>query len=131
MKTIRIFISSTFRDMMDERYGWIPDTVPPEVIKKEPRIKEHIGNRTSVTELEILHGVLRNPKMDGQAFFYFRDPAYVSTRPTAEQAEMIECAIPQDITDFGPAEAAFSQECNELTAIFVTLIKNSKDLSPS
>ena len=29
----------------------------------------------SVTELEILHGVLNNPDMAERSFFYFRDPA--------------------------------------------------------
>ena len=69
-----------FIGILGERYGWIPDTVPQEVLEKEPWIQEHIGHRTSVTELEILHGVLRNPKMDGHAFFYFRDPAYAAQR---------------------------------------------------
>lgn len=95
-----------FIGILGERYGWIPDTVPPVVIENEPWLQEHVGNRTSVTELEILHGVLRNPKMDCHAFFYFRDPAYIATRPTAEQAEMIERDIPQDIATLGPVEAA-------------------------
>ncbi len=76
-----------FIGILGERYGWIPDTVPPEVIEKESWIKEHIGNRNSVTELEILHGVLNNPKMDGHAFFYFRDPAYSAQRDEDFQTE--------------------------------------------
>ncbi len=64
-----------FIGMLGERYGWVPDTVPPEVLKDEPWIQEHEGS-ISVTELEILHGVLNNPEMDGHSFFYFRDPAY-------------------------------------------------------
>ena len=76
-----------FIGILGERYGWIPDTVPQEVLEKEPWIQEHIGHRTSVTELEILHGVLRNPKMDDHAFFYFRDPAYVANRGEDFQTE--------------------------------------------
>ncbi len=76
-----------FIGILGERYGWIPDIVPQEVIEKEPWIQEHIGHRTSVTELEILHGVLRNPKMDGHAFFYFRDPAYAANRGADFQTE--------------------------------------------
>ena len=38
-------------------------------------MEEHLGRR-SVTEMEILHGVLNNPEMAGQAYFYFRDPAW-------------------------------------------------------
>ncbi len=67
-----------FIGLLGERYGWIPDTIRPEVIEREPWLKEHVQGRTSVTELEILHGVLNNPKMQHHAFFYFRDPAYAN-----------------------------------------------------
>src|SRR2546430_810240 len=30
--------------------------------------------RKSITEFEVLYGVLHNPAMRGHAFFYFRDP---------------------------------------------------------
>lgn len=63
-----------FIGLLGERYGWIPDSVPQEVIEREPWLKQHVGDRTSVTELEILHGVLNNPEMAGHTFFYFRDP---------------------------------------------------------
>src|SRR5882724_11602155 len=68
-----------FIGILGERYGWIPNTVPPEVLAKEPWIQEHIGQRSSVTELEILHGVLRNKEMTDHAFFYFRDPTFIET----------------------------------------------------
>jgi len=63
-RVIRVFISSTFRDMVEER---------------EPWLREHLKH--SVTELEILHGVLNNPDMTEHAFFYFRDPAYLKRLP--------------------------------------------------
>ena len=49
------------------------------MIEREPWLKEHLHGKASVTELEILHGVLNDPKMAGHAFFYFRDPKYVET----------------------------------------------------
>ncbi|MCP9782127.1 tetratricopeptide repeat protein [Cyanobium sp. WKJ7-Wakatipu] len=66
-----------FVGLLGERYGWVPpDDVDNRVVLfDEPWVEEHLGRR-SVTELEILHGVLRNPKMAGRAFFYFRDPAW-------------------------------------------------------
>ena len=83
-----------FIGLLGERYGWIPDTIPPEIIEREPWLAEHVHGRKSVTELEILHGVLNNPDMAEHAFFYFRDPAYVGFLPpeakkdfTAESAE--------------------------------------------
>ena len=66
-----------FIGLLGERYGWIPETIRPEVIERQAWLKEHLESRTSVTELEILHGVLNNPRMADHAFFYFRDPAYV------------------------------------------------------
>ncbi|MEY5015402.1 MAG: hypothetical protein RIS92_1760, partial [Verrucomicrobiota bacterium] len=68
-----------FIGLLGERYGWIPeaDFFPRDVLE-DPHsewIHEHIGGR-SVTELEILHGVLRNPQMFDRAFFYFREDGY-------------------------------------------------------
>ena len=68
-----------FIGLLGERYGWVPDEVPQELIKQESWLAEHLDN--SVTEMEILHGVLRNPEMAEHAFFYFRDPEYVNRLP--------------------------------------------------
>jgi tetratricopeptide (TPR) repeat protein len=68
-----------FIGLLGERYGWIPDAIPADVIEREPWLKEHLHGKKSVTELEILHGVLREEKMHGHAFFYFRDPAFINT----------------------------------------------------
>ena len=69
-----------FIGLLGERYGWIPDTMRPEVIEREPWLKEHVQGRTSVTELEILHGVLNSPQMAGRDFLYFRNVAKVRKR---------------------------------------------------
>src|SRR5208283_4050512 len=68
-----------FIGLLGERYGWVPDSIPEELLEKEEWLREQFKDHKSVTELEILHGVLRNPKMAGHAFFYFRDPDYVSS----------------------------------------------------
>jgi nephrocystin-3 len=66
-----------FIGMLGERYGWIPPTekYDPTLVEQHPWLAEHQGGK-SVTELEILHGVLNDPKMAGRAFFYFRTPSY-------------------------------------------------------
>jgi len=66
-----------FVGLLGERYGWVPpsETYPAEILEKHPWLKEHQGGK-SVTELEILHGVLNNPGMAGRALFYFRSPDY-------------------------------------------------------
>ena len=66
-----------FIGMLGERYGWIPphEGYAPDLLERQPWLKKHQGGK-SVTELEILHGVLKNKRMKTRAFFYFRSPAY-------------------------------------------------------
>ncbi|MCJ7626173.1 MAG: DUF4062 domain-containing protein [Anaerolineaceae bacterium] len=68
-----------FIGLLGERYGWVPDQIPPELVAREHWLEQH--QEDSVTELEMVHGVLRNPNMNGHAFFYFRDPTYLSRLP--------------------------------------------------
>jgi nephrocystin-3 len=65
-----------FIGLLGERYGWIPgdDAFTADLKEEQPWLNMLHGK--SVTELEILHGVLNNPEMAGRAFFYFRDPEY-------------------------------------------------------
>ena len=60
-----------FIGLLGERYGWVPDEIDDELIETQEWLKEH--KEKSVTELEILHGVLNDPDMKPLAFFYFRD----------------------------------------------------------
>jgi len=82
-----------FIGLLGERYGWIPDVIPPEVIEREAWLREHVHERKSVTELEILHGVLNNPAMANHAFFYFPDPKFVEQLP----AEQRPAFTPEDM----------------------------------
>jgi len=85
-----------FIGLLGERYGWVPDAIPSQLIEREPWLQEHLKH--SVTELEILHGVLNNPAMAGQAFFYFRDPEYLRRLPPG--------ANPADFISENPAARA-------------------------
>ena len=97
-----------FIGLLGERYGWIPTTIDTEVIEGEPWLREHAGHGTSVTELEILHGVLSNPKMEKHAFFYFRDPAYIDDPGLTEdeRRDMVERKIKAEVEEFGEEEAS-------------------------
>jgi len=70
-----------FISLLGERYGWVPpaDYYKPELLERQPWLKQQMGS-ASVTELEILHGVLRNPEMAGHACFYLRNPAYAQAQ---------------------------------------------------
>jgi len=94
-----------FIGLLGERYGWVPGSIPAEVIENEPWLNEHLHGRTSVTELEILHGVLNNPPMQSHAFFYFRNPGWIDSLPEADRLEMIERDIPHYIEQYGAEEA--------------------------
>ncbi len=118
-----------FIGLLGERYGWIPDTIDPQVIEREPWLQQHVHKRTSVTELEILHGVLNNPDMRCHAFFYFRDPAYVNDTSlnNDERWNMVEHDIPDDAKNHGPAEAARrTQERQAKLAALKQRIRDSK-----
>lgn len=70
-----------FIGMLGERYGWIPphEGYAPDLLERQPWLMKHQGGK-SVTELEILHGVLKNKRMKSRAFFYFRSPAYARSK---------------------------------------------------
>ena len=61
-----------FIGMLGERYGWVPDSIPADLLESQAWLKQHL--QRSVTELEILHGVFSKEPMHGRAYFYFRDP---------------------------------------------------------
>ncbi len=63
-----------FIGLLGERYGWVPGEFRKDVVDGNRWLAE-LSDR-SVTELEILHGVLNNPAMSDRAAFYFRDPHY-------------------------------------------------------
>ncbi|MFM7181455.1 MAG: DUF4062 domain-containing protein [Verrucomicrobiales bacterium] len=66
-----------FMGFIGDRYGWVPEKNQYDLslLLEQPWLEAHRGDK-SVTELEILHGVLDNPAMEKRAFFYFRDPAW-------------------------------------------------------
>lgn len=76
-----------FIGLLGERYGFVPKEIPGELVETQPWLEEH--RERSLTELEILHGVLRNPEMAPRAFFYFRDPSYRDRVPTEQVADLI------------------------------------------
>ena len=78
-----------FIGLLGERYGWVPraDEISAGLIADQPWLAEHMDH--SVTELEILHGVLNDPAMAKRTFFYFRDPRYIDTIPQDKKADYV------------------------------------------
>jgi tetratricopeptide (TPR) repeat protein len=92
-----------FIGLLGERYGWIPGELPPELVEREPWLSDLRGH--SVTELEILHGVLNDPGMAEHTFFYFRDPAYLASLPSAQQELYSESPAQEELQVLGIEEA--------------------------
>jgi len=82
-----------FIGMLGDRYGWLPNPMPGDLLQHQGWLSEHFGK--SVTELEILHGVLNHPPKAIKAFFYFRSKVYSLSFPIAEHANLIETAPEQ------------------------------------
>ena len=92
-----------FIGLLGERYGWVPHSIPEDLVERQPWLAEH--RERSVTELEILHGVLNDPAMADRAFFYLRDPAYLDSLPSARQRMLREHATEAEIRLFGRERA--------------------------
>ncbi len=93
-----------FIGMLGERYGWVPDAFPAALIERESWLAENAGR--SVTELEILHGVLNDPALAEHAFFYLRRPSYIDTLPPEDRPAFREGPAPDEVERFGAEEAA-------------------------
>lgn len=63
-----------FIGLLGERYGWIPASIPPELLDREPWIREHLDASPSITELEIICALSGAQDLSKHAFFYFREP---------------------------------------------------------
>ncbi len=92
-----------FIGLLGERYGWVPHAYPQDLVEEQPWLKEH--QEHSITELEILHGVLKDPEMAHHAFFYLRDPAYVASLPPEVQLHYRERPTDEEIEKYGLDEA--------------------------
>ena len=68
-----------FLSLLGDRYGWAPIEADldhkAELLALFPFLEDSLKAGLSVTEMEILHGVLDNPDMAEHSFFYLRDKA--------------------------------------------------------
>jgi tetratricopeptide (TPR) repeat protein len=76
-----------FVAIVGERYGFIPDRVTEDTKSAYPWLRDYTGY--SLTALEIVHGVLRNPDLAKRSFFYFRNPQFISQVPESKREDFI------------------------------------------
>ena len=75
-----------FIGILGERYGFVPTSYDPSALSRYGWIQAHTSK--SVTELEILYGVLNDPEMREHSFFYFRSPDFTSDVPSRMRTDM-------------------------------------------
>jgi tetratricopeptide (TPR) repeat protein len=76
-----------FIGLLGERYGSLPGKVPEDTQRAFPWLPEYSGY--SLTSLEIVHGVLRNPELAKRSFFYFRDPQLANQIPESKRTDFL------------------------------------------
>ncbi|MGV8118251.1 MAG: DUF4062 domain-containing protein [Candidatus Xenobiia bacterium LiM19] len=81
-----------FIGILGERYGWVPENIPSDVLTRFDWI-QHSTDK-SITALEIIHGVLQDPEMAMQSFFYFRDPSFCLDIPENIRSQ-VEAECPE------------------------------------
>ncbi|MDI9408661.1 MAG: ankyrin repeat domain-containing protein [Candidatus Pacebacteria bacterium] len=76
-----------FVGMVGERYGWIPGEkdFKTKLLQDHDWIaKQGLKGTRSVTELEMIYGVIGNPESVKNGMFYLRDPAYAQQKAAQE-----------------------------------------------
>ena len=74
-----------FIGILGDRYGSVMGQFDEQLLEGHPWLSGFCGR--SVTELEILHGVLLHPEKPRHAFFYFRDPGSAEEFRAESQVE--------------------------------------------
>ena len=75
-----------FIGLLGQRYGWVPIELPESAVRAYGWIRNQ--EQKSITELEIQHGILNNPRMSARAYFFFRDEEALRDVP-AERCDSI------------------------------------------
>ncbi len=76
-----------FIGILGERYGYVPPKVPEDAEFTYPWLAKYKGH--SLTALEIIHGVLRDPDLAQRAFFYFRDPQVIAQIAESQRSDYL------------------------------------------
>lgn len=95
--------SDYFIGILGERYGYSTSELPAELLKEYPWLQK--DTVYSLTEIEMLY-VLHHPAKLNNAFFYFRDQAYLDHLTAAEKELYSETPSPEEIKKYGEQMAA-------------------------
>lgn len=88
-----------FIGLLGQRYGWVPESLPDDLAAQLPWLRSLAD--TSVTEMEILHGVLNDPGAIDSAFFYLRDRAWMANATTDQLTLLGERPSAEEVAALG------------------------------
>lgn len=88
-----------FIGLLGERYGSVLNDLAPGVLERHSWLPQTHPLQTSVTELEVLYGVLNHQEQSGHALFYLRDPAPLKQVPSALRAILTDADEPKAAND--------------------------------
>jgi WD40 repeat protein len=92
-----------FLGILGQRYGYVATNVPTDSFLRRAWLRDYDGR--SLTELEIIHAVLREPHMKVRAFFYFRDPDALNDVPEARRQSDFAETSPEAIAKLAELQA--------------------------
>ena len=92
-----------FLGILGERYGWVPHKLPQFDTLEYGWVQAMTGK--SITELEIIHGVLNDHEMQPRSFFYFRDDRFLSTLSGQDRLLFEETPTDEEQQQLSPQEA--------------------------
>jgi len=106
-----------FVGILGQRYGFVPTRLANDVLSRYGWVQSQ--TRRSITELEMLHGVINDPAMHSRAIFCLRNDQYLSEVPTDRLDVYREGPTPQERSDLSPqqAQAAADERINRLEAL--------------
>jgi WD40 repeat protein len=118
-----------FVGILGERYGFVPVKFPVHTLSKSKFGWVQHCTGKSITELEILYGVLNDQKMHDRSFFYFRDPAFVPELDEEHQRVFEEGPTDAELATLPPDQAeALAQERRQKLVALKTCIAQTPSL---
>ena len=103
-----------FLGLLGGRYGWVPSKFPVEVGNRYGWTQHKTGK--SVTELEILHGVLNNAEMHDRALFCFRSERFLDEIKDEQQRRVyMEGATGKEMRELESEEAELKNQIRALS----------------
>lgn len=76
-----------FVGILGQRYGYVPKKIPAFDEPEFGWVQGMTGR--SITELEMIHGVLNNHEMLSRSFFYFRNSSFADDVPASKRGEVL------------------------------------------